>query len=131
MRYTLLIFCLFGGFVAFAQEKKNGTADSAHKMHLAERMPKPRFSMRKYLSAHLQYPKEARENHIEGRVVIKFIIDQHGEVDSARVVSGIGHGCDEAALMAVEQMPKWRPGRSNGKRVRVYFQLPVDFRIED
>jgi protein TonB len=69
----------------------------------------------------------ARETHIEGRVTIKFVVNEDGSISNAKVVRAIGGGCEEEALRVINSMPKWKPGKQNGKAVKVYFTLPVNF----
>ncbi|MBI1221894.1 MAG: TonB family protein [Bacteroidetes bacterium] len=84
-------------------------------------------AMFKYISDNLEYPPMARENNIQGRVVIQFVVDESGKITKAHVVKGIGWGCDEAALKVVNSMPRWKPGKQRNKPVRVQFMLPIRF----
>jgi protein TonB len=84
-------------------------------------------AMMKYISDNLEYPPMARENNIQGRVVIQFVVDENGKIIDARVVKGIGWGCDEAALKVVNSMPRWKPGKQRNKAVRVRYVLPIRF----
>jgi protein TonB len=83
-----------------------------------------------YLNRTLKYPEMARANNIEGRVIIKFVVNEDGSVSDAVVMRGIGGGCDEEALRVVRAMPKWKPGRQNGIAVKVYFNLPIVFKLD-
>lgn len=84
-----------------------------------------------YLSQNIHYPKEARENHIQGKVFVSFVIEKDGTVSNAKVLRKIGGGCDEEALRVVQAMPKWKPGRQQGKPVRVQFNLPINFQLNE
>jgi len=55
------------------------------------------------------------------------VIDEEGNVVDAKVLKGIGYGCDEEALRVVNSMPKWKPGKQRGDNVRVRFVLPIRF----
>ncbi len=94
-----------------------------------EQMPKTLFNIQQYISKSLHYPKEARAAGIEGRVKIRFVVDDEGAVCDATVIDGIGHGCDEEALRVVSEMPYWEPGMQNGMPVNVYFTLPITFAL--
>lgn len=94
-----------------------------------EQMPEPGFDINAYLSKTIQYPPQAREANVQGRVVVKFVVDENGNIGSITVVKGIGGGCDEEAKRAVAGMPKWKPGKSNGKAVKVFYTLPVKFTL--
>jgi periplasmic protein TonB len=96
---------------------------------------KPEFpdgdkALLKYLGENIKYPAIARENGIEGRVIVKFQVSKNGSISNAQVVRGIGGGCDEEALRVVKSMPDWKPGKNNGKPVNVTFTLPVTFRLQ-
>ncbi len=85
----------------------------------------------KYLAENIKYPALARENGIEGKVIVQFIVDENGQVSQAKIVRGIGGGCDQEALRVVETMNgKWKPGKQRGRPVKVWFTLPVNFQLE-
>jgi protein TonB len=82
-----------------------------------------------YLGRNIKYPELAREVGIQGIVYITFEVDKEGNVKDAKVLRGIGGGCDEEALRVVKAMPPWEPGKQRGKAVRVQYTLPVKFRL--
>ncbi|MFZ4548416.1 MAG: energy transducer TonB [Bacteroidales bacterium] len=83
----------------------------------------------KFLAQNIQYPEQARESGIQGTVYISFIINPSGKIEDAKILRGIGGGCDEEALRVVKLMPPWKPGRQNGKTVRTLFNMPVYFKL--
>ena len=84
-----------------------------------------------YISKNIHYPQKAREKGIQGRVFIGFIVEKDGSLSDFKVLRGIGHGCDEEALRVVQSMPKWKPGMQRDKAVRVSYQIPINFKLED
>ena len=86
--------------------------------------------MLKYVGKNIKYPPVARENGITGRVYVNFYIDKDGKVQNAKVVRGIGGGCDEEALRVVKSMPAWKPGKQNGRAVNVNYNLPINFTLK-
>lgn len=82
------------------------------------------------LQASITYPEMARKAGIEGRVFLQFIVNERGEVENPRVVRGIGGGCDEEALKAI-QKAKFKPGLQRGRPVRVQYNLPVVFKLQN
>lgn len=78
----------------------------------------------------LKYPKQAREFRIQGKVFVEFVVDKSGKLQDAKVVSGIGGGCDEAALETLKKRTKWMPGKVRGKVVSQRMVLPIAFRIK-
>ncbi len=84
----------------------------------------------KFLAANIQYPQQATENGIQGTVYVSFVVDSKGNVTEVKILRGIGGGCDEEALRVVKMMPKWHPGKQNGKNVRVLFNMPIYFKLQ-
>ena len=83
--------------------------------------------MLEFLAQNINYPTIARENRVEGMVVIQFVVEKDGSISNARVVRDIGAKCGEEALRVVNTMPRWNPGKQRGRAVRVQFTLPVRF----
>jgi protein TonB len=83
----------------------------------------------KFLAQNIQYPQQASELAIQGTVYIQFVVDSKGNITDVKIMRGIGGGCDEEALRVVKIMPKWHPGKQNGKTVRVLYTMPVTFKI--
>lgn len=84
----------------------------------------------KYLAENIKYPEQAKNEKIQGRIFVTFIIEADGSVTNAKVLRGIGGGCDEEALRVVNAMPKWKPGMQKGKPVRVNYTLPIIFKLQ-
>ncbi len=81
------------------------------------------------LQSDVKYPEAAINAGIEGRVTIQFIVNEQGDVENARVIRGIGGGCDEEALRVV-QNAKFTPGVQRGQNVKVQYSLPIVFRLQ-
>lgn len=112
-------------------EKKEEVVDEPEIFTIVEEMPEfpggGEKALLQYLSNNIKYPAIARENGITGTVYVTFEIDQNGKVKDAKILRGIGGGCDEEALRVVMSMPAWKPGKQRGKPVRVQYNLPVRF----
>ena len=83
----------------------------------------------KYLADNIKYPKKAKDNNIEGRVFVNFVVEKDGSINEVKVLRGIGGGCDEEAVRVINSMPKWKPGKQEGKPVRVYYTIPIFFKL--
>jgi len=83
-----------------------------------------------YLQRNIKYPAFALENEIEGVVMVNFVVNSDGSISKVNVTKGIKGGCDEEASRVVRNMPKWKPGKQGGQPVPVYFDVPVNFKIE-
>jgi len=84
----------------------------------------------RFMKNNLKYPTIAAETGIEGRVVVKFVVDKNGAISDIQVLKGIDPSCDKEAVRVVKLMPNWIPGMQNGNPVSVYFNLPVFFKLE-
>lgn len=93
-----------------------------------DKMPEPVGGLESIMSK-IEYPKEAKEAGIQGKVFVAILIDESGNVAEASVQKGIGGGCDEAALKAV-QATKFTPGILNDKKVKVKVFIPVVFKLQ-
>lgn len=82
-----------------------------------------------YLAKNVKYPSIAQENGITGRVVLRFVVDENGDIDGIEVLRDIGGGCGNEAVKVVSKMPKWSPGLQGGRAVKVYYTLPFTFRL--
>lgn len=83
-----------------------------------------------YIQKNLEYPEAARENEIQGRVFVGFIVEEDGSVSNVKILRGIGYGCDEEAIRLVNSLPKFKPGKQRGKPIRVQYTLPIVFKLE-
>jgi periplasmic protein TonB len=92
--------------------------------------PDGQKAMFSWLSSNIKYPPIARENGIEGTVYVGFVVNTDGSIVDVIVKRGIGGGCNEEAVRVVQQMPNWKPGRQQGRPVRVAFTLPIKFKLE-
>lgn len=86
--------------------------------------------MYKFLGKTLKYPSAAQRSNVQGRVYMSFIIEKDGSITDVQVAKSVGFGLDEEATRAVKLMPKWIPGKQNGRNVRVKFTIPVTFKLD-
>ena len=87
-------------------------------------------AMYKFLGENIKYPAAAQRANVTGKVFVKFVVEKNGSVGQVEVMKGIGFGCDEEAIRVIKAMPKWNPGRQNGKNVRVWYNMPVTYKLE-
>ncbi len=92
--------------------------------------PDGQEAMYKYIYDNIKYPAIARENGISGNVIVQFVVSKDGEIKNAKIARGIGGGCNEEALRVVNMMPRWKPGKHNGRAVPVTFTLPIKFVLQ-
>ena len=84
-----------------------------------------------FIHTHLEYPQEAKDAGVEGRVFVSFWVDVDGSLKGIEVMKGIGYGCDEAAMAVMRKMPLWKPGEQRGKPIKVRYTVPIQFKLSD
>lgn len=88
-------------------------------------------ALMKYLQENINYPRVSRDNNSQGRAFIRFVVNTDGSIQGTEVLKSSGDMyLDKEAVRVVSGMPKWKPGRQSGKNVRVYFTLPVVFKLQ-
>ena len=87
-------------------------------------------ALMKFLSSHINYPPMAAENNVQGKVVVQFVVDKTGKVGEVKVVRSVDKDLDREAVRVCKSLPKFTPGRQNGQAVRVWYTLPVTFKLQ-
>ena len=103
-------------------------ADTTQIYNVVDQMPEIIGGLNE-IYKHIKYPAEAKRQEIEGRVFIRFVVDETGKVSSPQILKDIGGGCGEAAIEGVQKV-SFKPGMHQGKPVKVYYSLPVNFKIQ-
>ena len=93
--------------------------------------PGGQAALMKWLSQNVRYPETAQQNDVQGRVIVKFVVEKDGSIGTATILKGVDKDLDREALRVVKKMPKWQPGKNNGVAVRSYFNLPVVFKLQN
>lgn len=91
--------------------------------------PGGQAALLEYLRKNIKYPSICRENGIQGRVLIQFIVNKDGSIVDPEVVKSVNPYLDKEALRVISTMPSWKPGSQRGKPVRVKFTVPVNFKL--
>ncbi len=87
------------------------------------------IALLEYIARHIKYPKQAQRMGVEGKVHLRFVINEQGSVSNIEVMRGIGAGCDEEAVRVLASLPKFNPGKQRGNPVKVQMQVPINFRL--
>ncbi len=87
-------------------------------------------AMYTWINQNIHYPATAAEDAVQGRVVVEFEIAPDGTIDKAKIVRGRHPDLDRESLRLIKSMPRWIPGRVNGRPVRVVYTLPVTFKLQ-
>lgn len=91
--------------------------------------PGGREELFKYLAYNVKYPIDAAKNKIEGRVLVTFVVEHDGSISNVNVANSVYPSLDKESIRVVSGMPKWIPGKANGKTVRVKYTIPITFRL--
>jgi TonB family protein len=134
MKYLLIALCLLissfvfsGNAVAINDSTELEIYDRAEVMPT---FPGGQYALNIFLNKNIRYPIIALENALEGKVIVKFYVDTDGSIKNPIVLKdNVGGGCAEEALRVVGSMPKWNPGTQRNKPVRVFFVIPITFKL--
>lgn len=92
-----------------------------------EHMPEFPGDLNSYLSKNLNYPAEAKEKNIQGKVIVQYIVGADGFIYDVKVLRPLHPALDKEAMRVIKAMPKWKPGKQNGRAVAVRYTLPINF----
>jgi len=108
--------------------------DKLREMNAVEVLPQPvggAEAWAKFLQKNMHYPAQASDNHVQGKVIVSFVVGKDGRISDIVVDRGPGYGLDEEATRVLRMAPAWKPGIQNGRPVSVRFTLPITFVIPD
>lgn len=97
---------------------------------IAPEYPGGTVAMLSYIQQNLKYPEGAKEQEIQGRVIVQFTIEKDGTVSDVNVVKSVDPLVDAEVVRIVSDMPAWKPGMHEGKPVRVSYSIPIRFRLQ-
>lgn len=83
-----------------------------------------------FIAKNMKYPVIAQENGTQGRVICQFVVGKDGAVRDVTVVRPLDPYCDKEAIRVIQSMPRWIPGKQNGKAVSVKYTVPIVFRLQ-
>jgi len=123
----MMLVLLFSFMTSTAQTKKNDMVFDV--VEVMPQYPGGPIAMLKYLMENIKYPEQAMKEGIQGRVTVRFIVEKDGSISDVKPVLSVHPLLNKEAVRVVKSMPKWSPGKHNGKPVRVRFNLPVMFKL--
>ena len=123
----MMLVLLFSFMTSTAQTKKNDMEYCI--VEMMPQYPGGLAAMLKYIRENIKYPEQAMKERIQGRVTVSFIVEKDGSISNVKAVRSVHPLLDKEAVRMVKSMPKWSPGKNNGKPVRVRFNLPVMFKL--
>ena len=123
----MMLVLLFSFMTSTAQTKKNDMLFSV--VEVMPQYPGGQIAMMKYIMENMKYPEQAMKKGIQGRVAVSFIVEKDGSISDVKPILSVHPLLNKEAVRVVESMPKWSPGKQNGKPVRVRFNVPVMFKL--
>lgn len=86
-------------------------------------------ALAQFIAANVKYPKESAERGVEGRVMLRFVVEKDGSIGDIRVTQSVDAACDAEAIRVIRMMPRWIPGKHQGRAARVWFTQPIAFEL--
>lgn len=123
----MMLVLLFSFMTSTAQTKKNDMVFDV--VEVMPQFPGGQIAMMKYIMENMKYPKQAMKEGIQGRVAVSFIVEKDGSISDVKPILSVHPLLNKEAVRVVKSMPKWTPGKQNGKPVRVRFNLPIMFKL--
>ncbi|QMW00913.1 energy transducer TonB [Spirosoma foliorum] len=125
--YALSVGLLVLSVASFAQTTQQRDVNVYTIVETQPEFPGGINALINYLKVTINYPAEAQEAKIKGRVFVSFVVEIDGSLTDIIVLKGLGYGCDEEAMRVVKAMPCWIPGSQSGRLIRVKYNLPIAF----
>jgi protein TonB len=116
---------------AFAQETSKEKKQDTSAVEVMPEYPGGMDAMNQFIVYNMRYPDAAINANVEGKIKVKFVVDEKGNVGDVHAINTLGYGLEQEAERVVSSMPLWKPGKANGKLVKVYFTLPIRFLINN
>ena len=115
--------------------KETGEVVSSKPYYSVEQMPElpgggGQLAIVKAIQNAVHYPAQALRNQVEGKVFVSFTVDPKGDITDVKIVKGLGYGLDEETMRAIKTLPRFIPGKQNGREVSVSFTVPVTYQIQ-
>jgi protein TonB len=107
--------------------------DDSPVFFIVEEMPEfpgGEMALRQFIANAIKYPVIAQENGIQGKVYVSFVVGKDGQVSGAKIIRGVDPSLDKEAIRVVNSLPRWKPGKQQGKTVRVSFSVPISFVLQ-
>lgn len=123
----MMLVLLFSFMTSTAQTKKNDMVFDV--VEVMPQFPGGQIAMLQYIMKNMKYPEQAMKEGIQGRVAVRFIVEKDGSISDVKPILSVHPLLNKEAVRVVESMPKWTPGKQNGKPVRVRFNVPVMFKL--
>ena len=131
--FIFITAMLAGSMMAQTPVQSDSIENEIVELTVVEQMPEfpgGQNALIQYLSQNIRYPLIAKENKIQGRTLVSFIVEKDGKISNVQVLRSSGDMMlDREAMRVIRTMPRWRPGYMKGQPVRVQYQVPITFKL--
>ena len=120
-------------FIYTPPEEDDGIVDDVP-FRIVEEMPEypgGKKALYAYMGNNIKYPEDAKEKGIQGTVYVSYVVEKDGGVSHVKILRGVSESLDKEALRVVKSMPNWKPGKQKGQAVRVQYNLPIKFTLDN
>lgn len=134
MKKAMLFFALIFGTLSLFAQVDTGNVKPPIVYTIVELMPEyagGETALFKFIQENVQYPAYERDNDIQGRVIVGFVVYEDGSIHDVVVKRGVSEGLNNEAVRVIKMMPNFKPGKQQGKAVRVAYVLPIVFKLAD
>lgn len=114
-----------------SKEDRSNDKTIYHSVEQMSQFPGGETALMMYIKSQIHYPPQAAKEQIEGRVVLQFVVKKDGSVGKVKVIRSVAKDLDREAVRIIKTLPKFAPGRQNGKAVSVWYTLPVTFTLPE
>jgi len=112
------------------EEEENEDAEPFVVVEEMPMFPGGEVELLKYIMEHTQYPEVAKENNIQGKVIVRFCVTAKGGVDKVEILKGVDPELDKEAIRVVKTLPAFKPGKQGGKPVPVWYMVPINYTLK-
>jgi TonB family protein len=128
-RYFIAIFIVLFSLSVYPQDNDTISTFKSNAVEELPQFPGGENAMYQYISENVNYPELAVESAMQGTVHVEFIIEKNGSISNIEILRGVVTILDEEAKRVIKEMPNWKPGKLDGKPVRVQYTIPIKFSL--
>ena len=132
-KFLIMVLMALFGLTTVSAQKTVVAKKNQQVFDVVEKMPEypgGSAALFEYLNGNVKYPADAKKQKIEGRVLVTFVVNTDGSITDIEVVKKAFPSLDTEAVRVISGMPKWIPGEQKGKKVRVKYTVPLNFRLK-
>jgi len=134
MKYFVLLILTLASYFSFGQSTYTPPPPDTAKKHYTVVEQMPEFpggdqALLEFVNSHIHYPKQSRKNHIEGKVIVQFMVhNSDGSLTDFAIIQSLNDECDAEALRVAKLIPNFIPGGKGSKDMKIRFVLPINFK---